>query len=84
MNEQFPQREIVHEDGVFRVTDAGQSAELLYLLTASGDIDFYRTFVPPAWRGQGVGEWLVRAGLDWARQQGYRISASCWYVQKFM
>lgn len=84
MSEQFPRREIVHEEGLFRVTDAGLSAELLYLLTPAGDIDFYRTFVPPAWRGQGVGERLVRAGLAWARAQNYRISASCWYVQKFM
>lgn len=61
----------------------GTEAVLDYAL--SGDsINFHHTFVPPAFRGKGLAEKLVRHGLAWARQQQYQISASCWYVQKFL
>ncbi|MEW5682050.1 MAG: GNAT family N-acetyltransferase [Pseudomonadota bacterium] len=61
----------------------GAEAVLDYAL--SGDsINFQHTFVPPAFRGKGLAEKLVRHGLAWARQQQYQISASCWYVQKFL
>lgn len=49
-----------------------------------GVVDFYRTFVPPEFRGKGFAEKLVRQGLAWAKEQGYDIRASCWYVQKFL
>ncbi|GAB59545.1 GNAT family N-acetyltransferase [Rheinheimera nanhaiensis] len=61
----------------------GAEAVLDYAL--SGDsINFHHTFVPPTFRGKGLAEKLVRHGLAWARQQQYQISASCWYVQKFL
>lgn len=47
-------------------------------------VDFTRTYVPEELRDQGLAEALVRHGLAWARQQNYRIEASCWYVQKFL
>jgi predicted GNAT family acetyltransferase len=47
-------------------------------------IDFSSTYVPFALRGQGLAEQLVEAGLVWAKQQGYQIEASCWYVKKFL
>lgn len=49
-----------------------------------GRIDFTRTYVPEALRGQGLAEKLVRAGLRWARQQNCPIQASCWYVARFL
>ncbi|MDB2448776.1 N-acetyltransferase [bacterium] len=45
------------------------------------DITFTSTFVPDNWRGRGLARELVDAGLAWARDQGYRIHASCSYVQ---
>ena len=47
-------------------------------------IDFSSTYVPFALRGQGLAEELVEAGLAWAKQQGFQIEASCWYVKKFL
>ncbi|GIU49570.1 GNAT family N-acetyltransferase [Shewanella algidipiscicola] len=47
-------------------------------------IDFNRTYVPDALRGRGLAERLVRHGLKWAKAQQLTISASCWYVQKFL
>ena len=47
-------------------------------------IDFTHTYVPFALRGQGLAERLVEVGLAWAKEQGYQIEASCWYVKKFL
>lgn len=47
-------------------------------------VDFYSTYVPPALRGQGLAERIVRTGLAWAKKQGLAIHASCWYVAKFI
>ncbi len=73
----------------FVVETGGEQAVLDYNLQNSAGaepaaINFTHTFVPPAFRGTGVAEALVRHGLAWARQQDYRISASCWYVARFL
>lgn len=52
--------------------------------SAAGSIDFTRTYVPANARGQGIAEALVRQGLKWARAEGFEITASCWYVEKFL
>lgn len=62
----------------------GQECVLEYRLLPDHGIEFTRTFVPPALRGQGIAEKLVRTGLDWARQQALVITASCWYVSRFL
>lgn len=61
------------------------SAEAVLDYAVNGNsINFHHTFVPPAFRGKGLAEQLVRHGLAWAKSQQYQLSASCWYVQKFM
>ncbi|MFV7785660.1 GNAT family N-acetyltransferase [Shewanella marisflavi] len=67
----------------FVLSIAGHDAVLEY--QQQGDrVDFTRTFVPDPLRGQGVAGRLVRYGLEWAKSQQLTISASCWYVQKFL
>lgn len=61
----------------------GHECVLEYSVSGS-DIDFTRTYVPFALRGQGLAEELVKAGLAWADEQQYRKQASCWYVEKFL
>jgi GNAT superfamily N-acetyltransferase len=36
------------------------------------DAELVSLWVHPAWRGRGVGDLLVQAVLDWAREQGHR------------
>jgi predicted GNAT family acetyltransferase len=67
----------------FIVQKDGQEAILAYSLEAN-QIDFYSTFVPPEFRGQGIAEKLVRTGVAWAKEQGYELHASCWYAAKFL
>jgi predicted GNAT family acetyltransferase len=62
-----------------------EGAEAVLDYSLSGNcINFHHTFVPPAFRGKGLAEKLVRHGLAWAKSQQYQLSASCWYVQKFL
>lgn len=42
------------------------------------------TFVPDELRGRGVAAVLVRAALDEARQQRWKIVPRCWYVAGFI
>jgi predicted GNAT family acetyltransferase len=50
----------------------------------NGEIVMTHTFVPPALRGRGIAEKLVRAGLDYARSEQYRVIPSCSYVDLFI
>ena len=68
----------------FVITTGEQESVLEYRLLAGGRVDFTRTFVPGALRGQGIAEKLVRTGLAWAREQGHGMQASCWYVKRFI
>jgi uncharacterized protein len=45
---------------------------------------FVHTEVPPALRGGGLGERLVRAGLNAARTEGLRIVAVCPFVRAYL
>jgi predicted GNAT family acetyltransferase len=62
----------------------GDEAVLEYRLLPDDGIDFTRTYVPEALRGQGIAEKLVRTGVAWAREQGYEMQASCWYAKRFL
>ena len=71
----------------FVISQGGDEAVLAYRLSGNGDnatINFYSTYVPPEHRGHGIAEKLVRTGLKWAKEQGFHIEASCWYVAKFL
>jgi uncharacterized protein len=45
---------------------------------------FTHTFVPPAMRGHGLAEALVRAGIAWAGESRRAITATCSYVVRFL
>ncbi|HCS64564.1 MAG TPA: N-acetyltransferase [Cellvibrio sp.] len=71
----------------FVILHEGHEALLTYRLFKNGAqnaIDFNSTFVPPEFRGNGFAEKLVRAGIKWAKEQGYELHASCWYAAKFI
>lgn len=67
----------------FTLREEDDEAVLQYRLSP-GAVDFTRTYVPSHLRGKGLAESLVRHGLKWAREQGYEIHASCWYVARFL
>jgi predicted GNAT family acetyltransferase len=59
-------------------------AHLDYEMIDENTVNFTHTFVPFRQRGQGHAETLVKAGLDWARENKLLIRTSCWYVEKYM
>ena len=62
----------------------GNEAELLYRELDERTLDYSHTFVPPAMRGGGAGGTVVRAALDYARENGYRVRPSCSFVAAFV
>ena len=77
---------IEHQDDQkrFIIAIENDAAVLEYQLLDNNILDFTRTFVPFRHRGQGHAEALVHAGLSWAKNQGFELQASCWYVDKFL
>jgi uncharacterized protein len=74
-------------DYKFSVRCGDNEASLHYRLSPSATktaIDFNHTWVPPEFRGKGIAEKLVRTGIQWAKDQGYELHASCWYAAKFL
>ena len=59
-------------------------AELLYAVFADDVLDLQHTEVPPAGRGRGVGDALVRAALGYAHERGAKVMATCPYVQAWL
>lgn len=75
------------ENSRFVLAKDNHECILDYKITSGSDntiIDFNSTYVPFALRGQGLAEELVAAGLAWAKEQGYQMEGSCWYVKKFL
>ena len=77
---------IVHhpDEHCFVLEWQGQQARLEYQIQGGREpqVDFHHTYVPPEFRGQGLAEQLVQAGLRWAAVQNLQVHASCWYVAK--
>jgi predicted GNAT family acetyltransferase len=63
---------------VARLAEA--EAVLDYSMPAPTVMDIESTFVPPTARGNGIGGALVEAALGHARERGWRVIPTCWYV----
>ena len=71
----------LHEENRFEIRVDGHTAELTYSLLGS-TILFMHTGVPPALEGQGIGTKLVKAGLEYARKNKFKIQSICWFVTR--
>ena len=78
--------EVVHEREArrFSVTMEGATAHVDYREPDAETVEFLHTFTPPELRGRGVARVIVDAALGWARGEGKRIIATCWYVRKVL
>lgn len=74
--------EIRHEPGRFTLEVDGATAYVAYRMLGDRTIDYVHTFVPPALRLRGFGHRLVEHALAWAAERGFRVVASCWFVQR--
>jgi len=76
---------ISHEErkqgGIFFIDkDGGRIAELTYQRTGESRIVIDHTLVDASLRGQGIARRLLDAAVDWARQTGTKVGATCSYV----
>jgi len=67
----------------FIIQQDGHECVLDYRLKGK-DINFTHTYVPFSLRGKGLAEELVTGALKWASDESLNVSASCWYVAKFL
>jgi len=77
--------EVLHkaDQSRFEIVVGEYVAELIYRL--NGDtITFTHTGVPSELEGNGIGSIIVRAGLDYAREQGYKVVPLCSFVDSYM
>lgn len=65
------------EKGRFVYAEDGDEAELQVTRTAPDRITLEHTEVPPAFRGQGVGQALVTRAVEAARGEGLKITPRC-------
>lgn len=45
---------------------------------------FHHTLVPESLRGRGLAGRVVRAGLEYARDEGFKVVPACSYVARFI
>ena len=70
-------------NGQLSVTVEGQRSFLQYRL--KGDVlTIVHTEVPPELAGHGIGADLVRAALEMARGNGWRVRPACSYAAAFV
>lgn len=67
----------------FEIDLGGSTAIAAYTLHDNAII-FTHTEVPEQHEGQGIGTLLIKAGLDYARQQGLKVVPSCPFFAAYM
>jgi predicted GNAT family acetyltransferase len=72
------------EDQEFTADIPGGEAELAYSLPEKNVIDFQHTYVSENLRGKGVAEELVKTGLEYARDNKFKVIATCQFVASYV
>ena len=78
--------DIIHDpdDRRFYAKVAGEEAELTYTYPEETVLDFDYAYIPPAARNQGLSDHLVKAGLEFARENNYQVIPSCPVVEAYV
>lgn len=76
---------IIHEPEKqrFILTLQGETAHVAYRIE-NGAFDIRHTVVPPPLEGRGIASALVREAYDYARENGYKILATCSYAVRWL
>jgi len=85
MSSEFSQVSVFHNTAEqrFEVVRDNEVAFVSYSSEA-GRVVFEHTYVPERFRGKGIAATLVRAALNEARKQHWRIVPQCSYVAAFI
>ena len=63
--------------------DLGDDVAVLEYIPRGERLVFTHTGVPPAYEGRGIASALVKAGLNYAREQGYKVIPLCSFVAAY-
>ncbi len=76
---------IIHnlERKQFEIHMDAHMAVLAYYINGNV-ITFTHTGVPSALEGQGIGSKLVKAGLQYARNNNLKVESTCWFVSGYI
>lgn len=78
----YPILHEVDQELFYMELEDDQKAYVKYRRLGNLRVDFYSTLVPTTHRSQGLAAELVEAGFQWAKAEGLKIEASCWYAAK--
>lgn len=71
------------EQKQFEIHIDSHIAELTYYINGN-IITFTHTGVPSVLEGQGIGSKLVKAGLQYARDNNLKVESMCWFVSGYI
>jgi uncharacterized protein len=80
----IPEVQHDQEKNRFFITNALREAYLTYSQVSDTVLDFRSTFVPEVFRGQGVAATLVKAALDYAKDNGFTVIPTCSFVDAYI
>jgi len=77
--------EVIHEkeNERFVIYAEGNKVYVEYTMNQS-EINLYHTFTNPALRGKGLAAQVVRAALEFAKENNLKVIPTCSYVQAFI
>lgn len=73
----------IPESGRFELRVDDSTAVLTYSLQGE-TMTFISTEVPSELEGRGIGSRLVRAGLEYAREKGFKVVTVCWFTAGYI
>lgn len=77
--------EVTHEKENQRFVIYSDSNEVYVEYTlGKGEINLYHTYTHPALRGKGLAALVVRAALEFAKENNLKVFPTCSYVQSFI
>jgi len=79
------EEKVIHEneDKRFVINLEGNEVYVEYTMTGS-EINLYHTFTDPALRGKGLAAQVVRAALEFAKENNLKVIPTCSYVHAFI
>jgi uncharacterized protein len=77
--------EVIHEkeNQRFVIYADGNEVYVEYKMEEK-EINLYHTFTHPALRGKGIAAHVVRAALEFAKENNLKVIPTCSYVQSFI
>ena len=79
------EEKVVHEkeNERFVIYSEGNEVYVEYSMIGN-DINLYHTYTHPALRGKGLAAHVVRAALEFAKENNLKVVPTCSYVQAFI